>query len=58
MIKNINDLSFNTHLIDPVICVDIMKRIIDWIVSGGSFDDEYVLKQLSYANNFIKKEVD
>ncbi len=57
MIKNINDLSLNTHLIDPVICVDVMKRIIDWVASGGSFEDDYVLRQLSYANNFIKEEV-
>ena len=28
--------------------VDILKRINDWCVSGGSMEDPYIERQLSY----------
>lgn len=56
MLENINDLSLNIHLIPKHVCVDVMKRIIDWTSTGGSYEDEYVKRQISYANQFLKEE--
>lgn len=52
---NINDLILNLHLIPDVVAIDVMKRIIDWTSSGGSYQDDYVLRQINYALSFTEE---
>ena len=53
--KNFTDFRFNMHLIPEVVALDVMVRINDWLISGGSLEDEYVKKQLKYASQFTKE---
>ncbi|MEG1312484.1 MAG: hypothetical protein RSD47_10830 [Romboutsia sp.] len=53
---NIIDLTLNIHRIPAPILIDSMKRIIDWTSSNGSYEDEYVKKQIKYAMCQIKEE--
>lgn len=56
MKNTINDLSFNLHLIPNSIVIDVLKRIIDWTSSGGSYEDDYVKRQVEYAFKFVKED--
>lgn len=51
------DFRFNMHLIPDEVAFDIIVRITDWIVSGGTLDDEYVKRQLNYASQFINRGI-
>ena len=51
--NNLTDLSCNLHLIPEAVAVDVMKRIADWLSSGGSSEDRYIKTQLEYASKFI-----
>jgi hypothetical protein len=51
--KNITDLTCNLHLIPEIVAVDVLKRIVDWLTSGGSSEDGYIKRQLAYASKFI-----
>ena len=51
--KNFNEFRLNMNLIPEVVALDVMTRINDWILSGGSLEDEYIKKQLKFASNFI-----
>jgi hypothetical protein len=41
------------YLIPEIVALDVITRINDWIMSGGSLEDEYVKKQLEFASQFI-----
>ena len=56
MIRNIDELSSKIHLIPEVVVIDALKRIIDWTSSGGSYQDDYVVRQINYALSFIKED--
>ena len=50
-----SDFRFNIHLIPEVIALDVMIRINDWLISGGTLEDRYIKQQLKFASNFIKE---
>ena len=43
----------NIDLIPEPVALDVLLRISDWLASNGNINDEYVAKQLEYANKFI-----
>jgi len=51
--KTFTEFRNNMYLITEVVALDIITRINDWIMSGGSLEDEYVKKQLKFASQFI-----
>jgi hypothetical protein len=51
--KSFIDFRYNMYLIPEIVALDVWTRINDWIISGGSFEDEYVKKQLKFASQFI-----
>lgn len=51
--KTFIDFRINMHLIPEVVALDVLVRINDFILSGGSLESEYVKKQLKFASNFI-----
>lgn len=55
--KNFTDFRFNMHLIPDTVAFDVIVRINDWILSGGSLEDEYIKVKLRYASKFISTEV-
>ncbi|MGR5993839.1 DUF6877 family protein [Bacillus cereus] len=50
-LQQINEISSKLPL--PVL-QDINNRIRDWIVSGGDENDEYIVQQLQFAQNYLK----
>lgn len=50
-----SDFRFNIHLIPEAIALDVMIRINDWLISGGTLEDRYIKQQLKFASNFIKE---
>lgn len=48
------ELRCNIDLIPVTVALDVMTRINDWILSGGSIEDEYVKSNLKFASKFIK----
>ena len=42
--------------IPEVVVIDVIKRISDWIESGGSIEDNYIKRQIEYAKLFIKED--
>lgn len=54
--KNFSEFRFNINLIPEAIALDVMIRINDWIISGGSLEDEYIKQQLIFASKFIKED--
>ena len=53
--KSFADFRYNLYLVPEVVALDVMVRIQDWIISGGSLEDEYVKQQLKFASKFIEK---
>ena len=51
--KSFIEFRYNMYLIPEIVALDILCRINDWIISGGSLEDEYVKKQLKFASQFI-----
>ena len=51
--KTFIEFRYNMYLIPEIVALDIITRINDWIMSGGSLEDEYVKKQLKFASQFI-----
>ena len=51
--KNFTDFRLNMNLIPKTIALDVIVRINDWIISGGSLEDEYVKRNLRFASKFI-----
>ncbi len=52
-ISNINDLMRNADKLPLMVLEDILKRVTDWMASGGNIKDEYVQNQFRYAEKFI-----
>lgn len=53
-IKSITDLEYeNCNDIQRSVYEDVTKRIADWCESGGSYDDDYVHRQLDYIDLFV-----
>lgn len=52
--KEYMELRCKLDLIPVTVALDVMTRINDWLVSGGTIEDEYIKNQIEYANNFIK----
>lgn len=54
--KTVIDLTCNLHLIPGTVALDVLKRIVDWMLSPGtSVEDDYIQRQLSYASEFLSK---
>lgn len=53
--KSFAEFRLNMHLVPTVVVFDVITRINDWIISGGSLDDDYVKRQLEYASMFLEK---
>lgn len=53
--NSFSDFRFNMHLVPEIVALDVMVRINDWLMSGGSLEDEYVKKQLDFASQFIEE---
>ena len=51
--ENFTDFRLNMNLIPETVALDVMVRINDWIISGGSLEDEYVKRNLRFASKFI-----
>ena len=51
--KNFTEFRFNMHLVPEGVALDVMVRINDWIISGGSLEDEYIKNNLKFASQFI-----
>ena len=51
--KTFTEFRYNMYLIPEIVALDIITRINDWVISGGSLEDEYVKKQLKFASQFI-----
>ena len=54
--KSFADFRYNLHLVPEVVALDVMVRIQDWIMSGGSLEDEYIKQQLRFASKFISAD--
>ena len=37
------------------LALDVLTRINDWLISGGSLEDEYVKANLDFASQFIEE---
>lgn len=33
---------------------DVIKRVSDWVESGGSFEDLYIINQLQYTERHLR----
>ncbi|MEG0181543.1 MAG: hypothetical protein RR657_06590 [Peptostreptococcaceae bacterium] len=54
--KTVIDLTCNLHLIPGTVALDVLKRIVDWMLTPGtSVEDDYIKRQLSYASEFLSK---
>ena len=49
-----NDLKWES--IPKAVVIDVMRRISDWLESGGSIEDDYIKRQIEYAKLFIKED--
>ena len=53
--NSFSDFRFNMHLVPEIVALDVLTRINDWIMSGGSLEDEYVKANLDFASQFIEE---
>ena len=53
--KTFAEFRLNIDLIPNTVAIDVMKRINDWLSSGGKEEDPYIQKQLKFASYFIGK---
>ena len=51
--KSFIEFRYNMYLIPEIVALDILTRINDWVMSGGSLEDEYIKVQLKFASQFI-----
>ena len=38
--NSFSDFRFNMHLVPEIVALDVLSRINDWLMSGGSLEDE------------------
>lgn len=55
-IKNIDTLGKYINLVPGIILQDVDKRIGDWLLSGGSLEDDYINQQYKYIEMYIEME--
>ena len=53
--KTVSDLCNYWGLVPEVVALDVLGRILDWLVSGGEEKDEYIQRQLRFASQFIEE---
>ena len=53
--KSFIEFRYNMYLIPEIVAFDVLTRINDWIMSGGSLEDEYVKANLDFASQFIEE---
>ena len=51
--KSFIEFRCNMYLVPELIALDVITRRNDWIMSGGSLEDDYVKRQLKFASQFI-----
>ncbi|MBP3930251.1 MAG: hypothetical protein J6D47_11905 [Peptostreptococcaceae bacterium] len=55
-IKNIDTLGKYINLAPGIVLQDVDKRITDWLLSGGSLEDDYIKQQHKYIEMYIEME--
>ena len=51
--KTVSDLCNCWGLVPEVVALDVLGRILDYLVLGGKEQDEYVQKELKLVSQFI-----
>ncbi|MDU4910579.1 DUF6877 family protein [Clostridium baratii] len=51
-INNMKELTKYSRELPIEVQEDIQRRIGDWILSGGSYEDSYIKQQFRYVENF------
>ena len=54
-LETIRDIK-DCKVLPKIVKNDILKRINDWLSSGGSEHDSYISKQIRYANLVVSLE--
>lgn len=47
-------LFINLVQCEPEVQRDVIRRVADWVESGGDFNDPYVENQLQYTNRHLE----
>lgn len=55
-INSIKELTKHSDKLPEEVALDIQHRIGDWIVSGGSYEDDYIKQQFRYAEKVINSK--
>lgn len=55
-INSIKELTKHSDKLPEEVILDIKHRIGDWIVSGGSYEDDYIKQQFRYAERVINSK--
>ncbi|WP_054198881.1 DUF6877 family protein [Clostridium baratii] len=56
-INSMEDLIKYSKELPNDVVVDIQSRIGDWIVSGGSYEDDYIKQQFRYAERVLNTKL-
>lgn len=54
--KTFHDFRMNMNLIPEIVALDVLVRMNDWILAGGTLEDEYIKRQLKFASHFIENK--
>lgn len=52
-IDSMEDLTKYSKIIPCAVLIDVYKRMVDWLASGGKMEDQYIKQQFKYAENVI-----
>lgn len=55
-INSIKELKKHSHKLPEEVVLDIQYRMNDWIMSGGSYEDDYIKQQFRYAERVINSK--
>ncbi|HFD2032849.1 DUF6877 family protein [Clostridium perfringens] len=55
-INSIKELKKHSHKLPEEVALDIQYRMNDWIMSGGSYEDDYIKQQFRYAERIINSK--
>ncbi len=56
-INSMEDLIKYSKELPNDVVADIQSRIGDWIVSGGSYEDDYIKQQFRYAERVLNTKL-
>lgn len=56
-INSMEDLIKYSRELPNDVVADIQSRIGDWIVSGGSYEDDYIKQQFRYAERVLNTKL-